>query len=117
MRKLICAAAIFIMCAIVALWVRKGSDTYYPEGIAGCVPLPISQADRSNDVVAKLELDRDRVPDFVDWYKRRGFHSEWDSKGIYGYGPRGLSFGIFTTNGAITTNKIVILVVKQWKDF
>ena len=89
-----------------------GSEKHYPGDILASSPtLPISPFERSNDVIAKFEINRDQVPGVLDWYRNRGFNTVADNTQTNGYGSHGISFVI------ATTDQILTLVVKQWKDY
>jgi hypothetical protein len=101
-----------VLGVVVALCLNSRSNEYYPENILGtCVHFPISRAEESNGIVAKLEIHREQLASVLRWYKSCGFDENYDSEETYGYGPHGLSFSISATNRSL------ILVVKEWKDF
>jgi hypothetical protein len=95
---------------------------YYPHELLDSQPqLPISESERSNDVIAKFQLDTVQRDQVLQWYRERGFHFHTtdsdenrpflagDTK-VFGYGPYGISFVMPITNQQAT------LIVKHWKD-
>lgn len=81
-----------------------------PKLLKGCPQLPVSSSEQSNDVIAKFDVDHVQVDCILECYKEQGFNTYDGGSQIYGFGPHGVSFDIFTTNHVRT------LVVKQWKD-
>jgi hypothetical protein len=97
---------------VFMIFVFNGSFMeYYPHKLLeNCPHLPISSSDKSNDVIAKFDLENIQIDRVLEWYGGRGFTTDAFGSEAYGFGPHGVSFDIFATNGART------LVVKQWKD-
>lgn len=101
-------AAAIVAC-VLWWWKHNKTSPYYPENLSSS-RLPISPAEQSNDVIAKFEINTAQVNRVIEWYRDRAFSTGSDSEQIYGFGPDGVSFSLYTTNKART------LVVKQWKD-
>jgi hypothetical protein len=105
------------MCALIpmiciVLWrLLNVSHEWLPESFAGKeIKLPISVTERSQGVIAKIELNKTEFKDVLEWYRKRGYSIVADSSGANGYGPQGISFELYTTNQA------AVLVLSEWKD-
>jgi hypothetical protein len=104
--------AIFVAIVTALVWHNYAFAEYYPHKLLdGCPQLPISESEQARGVVAKFEIKGDQVSDLLEWYRSRGFSTAADSTQTNGYGPHGLSFVMSVTNRVLT------LVVTQWKDF
>ena len=103
---------VLIIALAYAACVGFGPKEYYPETLlADCSRLPISKAESSNNIIAKIDIGRVQVFQLLDWYKRHGYTVYSYRVEAYGYGPDGISFEIpYETNN-------LTLVVKRWNDF